>query len=70
MNQILKTHIRKTVDLQEIELEKACSFFEEQHFKKREMIINANDQVNHVYFIVSGLLKLFYTDSDAKEHII
>lgn len=70
MNQILKTHIRKTVDLSEIELEKACSFFEEQHFKKREMIINANNQVDHVYFIVSGLLKLFYTDSDAKEHII
>lgn len=70
MIEILKTHIQKTVDLSEIELEKTCSFFEEQHFKKREMIINESDQVEHVYFIVSGLLKLFYTDSEGKEHII
>lgn len=70
MNQILKTHIQKTVDLSDDELEKACSFFTEEHFKKREMIIKENDQVDHVYFILSGLLKLFYTDRDAKEHII
>ncbi|MBW8523243.1 Crp/Fnr family transcriptional regulator [Chryseobacterium chendengshani] len=70
MNQILKNHIQKTIDLSEIEMEKAYSFFSEEHFKKREMIINENDQVNHVYFIVSGLLKLFYTDNEAKEHII
>lgn len=70
MNQILKNHIQKTIDLSESELEKACSFFSEEHFKKREMIINENDQVEHVYFIISGLLKLFYTDVEAKEHII
>lgn len=70
MNETLKNHILKTVDLSEIELEKSCSFFTEQYFKKREMIINENDQVEHVYFIISGLLKLFYTDREAKQHII
>ncbi|MBD8080856.1 Crp/Fnr family transcriptional regulator [Chryseobacterium caseinilyticum] len=70
MTDILKKHIQKTVDLSDAELEKACSFFKKQHFKKREMIISENDQVDHVYFIISGLLKLFYTDTEAKEHII
>ncbi|KQS91880.1 Crp/Fnr family transcriptional regulator [Chryseobacterium sp. Leaf394] len=70
MIEILKTHIQKIIDLSENDLEKACSFFKEQHFKKREMIISENAQVDHVYFIISGLLKLFYTDAEAKEHII
>ncbi len=70
MNPILKTHIQKTVDLPGDELEKTCSHFHEEHFKKSEILIHENDQVNYVYFIVSGLLKLFYTDRDAKEHII
>lgn len=67
---ILKTHIEKTISLTDEEFSIVDSFFKEDHFKKREMIINENDQVDHVYFIVSGLLKLFYTDHDAKEHII
>ncbi len=70
MNHILKTHIQKTVALSDDEVKKTCSFFEEEHFKKREIIIHENDQVEYVYFIVSGLLKLFYSDREAKEHII
>ncbi|UFH33255.1 Crp/Fnr family transcriptional regulator [Chryseobacterium sp. C-71] len=67
---VLKDHISKTISLTDEEFSVVELFFEEQHFKKREMIIKENDQVDHVYFIVSGLLKLFYTDAEAKEHII
>ncbi|AYM99894.1 Crp/Fnr family transcriptional regulator [Chryseobacterium sp. 3008163] len=67
---VLKEHINKTISLTDEEFSVVELFFEEQHFKKREMIIHENDQVDHVYFIVSGLLKLFYTDAEAKEHII
>jgi CRP-like cAMP-binding protein len=67
---ILKDHINKTISLTDEEFSVVESFFTEEHFKKRQMIINENDQVNHVYFIISGLLKLFYTDTEAKEHII
>lgn len=67
---VLKDHINKTVSLTDEEFLIIESFFKEQHFKKREMIISENDQVDHVYFIISGLLKLFYTDAGAKEHII
>lgn len=67
---ILKDHINKTISLTDEEFSVVAPFFSEQHFKKREMIISENDQVDHVYFIISGLLKLFYTDAEAKEHII
>ncbi|MCU7618617.1 Crp/Fnr family transcriptional regulator [Chryseobacterium sp. PBS4-4] len=67
---VLKDHINKTISLTDEEFSVVESFFTKQHIKKREMIISENDQVNHVYFIVSGLLKLFYTDAEAKEHII
>lgn len=67
---ILQNHINKTVSLSEDEFSNVALFFEEKRFKKREIIIRENDPVNHVYFIVSGLLKLFYTDAEAKEHIV
>lgn len=67
---VLKNHIQKTITLSENELEKVSFFFTEERFKKQEMIISENDNVKHIYFIVSGLLKLYHTDEDAKEHII
>lgn len=70
MKQILKNHIQKTINLSEDELEKACSFFNQEIFKKKEFIINENDKVDDVYFIISGLVKLSFNDSEGKEHII
>jgi len=67
---ILKAHIDKTISLTDEDFSIVESFFSEERFKKSEMIIKENDRVEYVYFIVSGLLKLFYTDRDAKEHII
>ncbi|HEX7868662.1 MAG TPA: Crp/Fnr family transcriptional regulator [Chryseobacterium sp.] len=70
MKQILKNHILKTIVLSEDELEKACSFFNQEVFKKKEFIINENDKVDDVYFIISGLVKLSFNDNEGKEHII
>lgn len=70
MKQILKNHIQKTINLPEDELEQACSFFNQEIFKKKEFIINENDKVDDVYFIISGLVKLSFNDSEGKEHII
>ena len=63
---VLKDHINKTISLTNEEFSVVELFFTEEHFKKREMIIKENDPVNHVYFIVSGILKLFYIDAEAK----
>ncbi|WP_245707183.1 Crp/Fnr family transcriptional regulator [Epilithonimonas hungarica] len=39
-------------------------------FSKGDFIIKENDYVQDVYLISSGLVKLFYTDYDSKEHIL
>ena len=70
MNQILKTHLQKTITLSENDLEKISSFFTRKIFRKKEFIILENDNVDDVYFIISGLVKLSYNDSEGKEHII
>lgn len=44
--------------------------FEAETFRKKELIIRENETVDYVYFIISGLVKLSYHDSEAKEHII
>lgn len=67
---ILAEHIRKTVQISEKDLEKVMSFFVKETFRKKDFIIRENDEVKHLYFIVSGLVKLYVTDSDANEHII
>lgn len=67
---IIRDHILKTISLSDEELATVTSFFKIEHFKKRKLVITEGQQVNFMYFIVSGLLKLYFTDIQAKEHII
>ncbi|TQM21087.1 Crp/Fnr family transcriptional regulator [Chryseobacterium aquifrigidense] len=67
---ILAHHIKKTVEISENDLEKVMSFFVKETFRKKDFIISENDKVKHLYFIVSGLVKLSVLDSNANEHII
>lgn len=62
--------MKKIIALTDEEFELIDSCFHFKNFKKKDLIIKENDAVNHVYFIVSGLMKLYVTDRDAKEHII
>lgn len=70
MSQLLINHIKKTIDVSEKEMECIMTFFVSETFKKKDFIIRENDKVAHIYFILSGLVKLAVTDRDANEHII
>ena len=39
-------------------------------YRKGDYIIKEGDKVESIYHVLKGLLKLSYTDSDAKEHIL
>jgi len=39
-------------------------------YHKSEFLINENEEVQHIYFIFSGLVKLSYVTKDVKEHIV
>ncbi|MFC5873037.1 cAMP-binding domain of CRP or a regulatory subunit of cAMP-dependent protein kinases [Chryseobacterium arachidis] len=70
MTNILANHIQKIINLSESEIEHVRSFFTEEYFQKKDFIIRENYKVEHVYFIISGLVKLSYYDKEGKEHII
>ena len=62
MEQILVSHIEKSITLSEDEITYVLSHFRTEKFKKKESIIQAGSRVNDCYFIIKGLLKLVYTD--------
>ena len=70
MHQNLKNHFEKIVDLTDHEFAFVLTQFESADFKKGDLIFQKGDHVMHVYFVVSGLMKLTYHDEHAHEHII
>jgi CRP-like cAMP-binding protein len=70
MLEILRAHIEKIVTLTDEEFQFVVKHFTVKNFKKRDYIIQEGDQVEHAYFIISGLVMLVYTDASAKQHIV
>ncbi len=66
----LRKHIEKIVQLTDEEFAFVSKHFNFEKFKKKESLFTGGDPVKYVYFVISGLLKLFYTDKEAKEHIV
>lgn len=66
----LKKHIEKIVILTTDELEVINSLFSLKTYKKNQFLIKENEMVNDAYYIVSGLVKLNYTDDSGKLHIV
>jgi CRP-like cAMP-binding protein len=70
MQEKLRNHIEKIVPLTDDEFSLISSFFTTKEFKKNQFLIQEGESVAYTYFVVSGLLKLTYTDDRGKEHII
>ncbi|HAK28704.1 MULTISPECIES: Crp/Fnr family transcriptional regulator [Sphingobacterium] len=67
---LLKEHIEKVVVLTEDEFDLVKACFIQRQYRKSECIFREGDTVNYIYFVLSGLLKFYYTDDDAKQHIV
>ncbi|HEX6426473.1 MAG TPA: Crp/Fnr family transcriptional regulator [Niastella sp.] len=66
----LREHIEKIVPLSDDEFAFVCTHFTIKKFKKNQFLIQEGEDVKYHYFVVSGLLKLVYTDDTAKQHIV
>lgn len=66
----LREHIEKIIPLTDDEFAFVNSHFSSRKFKKHKFLIQEGDPVKYSYFVISGLLKLVYTDGNAKEHIV
>lgn len=65
----LREHIEKVVPLTDGEFAFIQSHFIPKSFKKHDFLFQEGENVEYVYFVLSGLLKLIYNDTDGKEHI-
>lgn len=66
----LRSHIEKVVTLNDEEFKAIRKHFFSHNFKKGEFLFRSGENVDYVYFVAEGLLKLILEDSNGKEHIL
>ena len=67
---LLKEHIEKVVPLTDEEFVFVRECFIHKHYKKSECIFKEGEDVKYIYFVLSGLMKFYYTDKNIKQHIV
>lgn len=65
-NSLLSNYISQRSNLSESELNEFLESFKLNSFSKNEVVLRANQQAKHLYFIESGTLRT-YTETEAKE---
>lgn len=70
MSAELKKHIEEIVSLTDEEFDQINSHFKLKNLKKHQYLIQEDEQVKNIYFVIKGLLKAIYTDINGKEYII
>jgi len=70
MSAELKKHIEEVVLLTDEEFAHINSHFKFKHLKKHQYLIQEDEQVKNIYFVIKGLLKATFTDANGKEYII
>ncbi|MFC0343665.1 cyclic nucleotide-binding domain-containing protein [Epilithonimonas hispanica] len=70
MKSLLKEHFLKNISLKDEQWNFISKHFHSKKFKKKEYIINKDEVVTEIYFIKSGLVKLYVDDLNGNENII
>jgi len=70
MEALLRQQIEKIVKLTDEEFQCALSYFSFRQYRKHQYVLQAGDSAPYDHFVVKGLLKSFYTDSNGKTHIL
>lgn len=70
MSQQLIDHIKKTVDLKPDELEKILNAFRKVRYKKKESLQRPGELCRYNYFVVKGLLRMFFIDRKGVERTV
>lgn len=66
----LREQIQAEVPLTDDEFEIVKSKFVLRSFKKHQFLVQKGEPVRNDHWVVSGLLKAYFTDDNAKEHIL
>lgn len=68
--EILRQHFLKTISLNDEEFDYVFSHFKPVSFKKGEVIISPEDDVDCEYFVINGCLKSYCLNEDLKMFIL
>ncbi|MDF7822222.1 Crp/Fnr family transcriptional regulator [Runella sp. MFBS21] len=66
----LRNHIEQIIPLNDEEFDHIKSFFSLKRVRKNQYLIHEGDDVKHEYLVLQGIYKVFYIDSEGKEHIL
>jgi CRP-like cAMP-binding protein len=70
MNEILRQHIEQITPITDEEFAYISTFFTYKKLRKHQFLVEAGNEVNSEYFVLSGCLKAYHLDNDAKEYIL
>ncbi len=70
MEQVLRQHIEKVIPLTDDEFTFVLSHFSFKTYKKHQFLLQPGENVNYSFFVILGLLKLVFTDDNARQHIV
>lgn len=70
MQNKLRIHIEKIVPLTDEEFAFVSKHFIYKSFKKHQFLVQPGEWASYNYYVISGLLKLVYTEESAKQHIL
>jgi CRP-like cAMP-binding protein len=70
MQEKLRAQIEKIVPLEDDEYTFIRSHFRSKKFKKHQFLIQEGEAVHDNFFVLYGLLKLVYTESSGKQHLV
>lgn len=70
MNHPLRTHIEKITPLTDAEFDYIFSHFKPLKLKKHQFLLQAGTVADCDFFIISGLVKAYFTTDEGKQHIL
>lgn len=70
MTHPLRRHIEEITPLTDAEFDYILSHFVPRKLKKRQFLLQVGEPVRNDFFVVKGLLKLYHTDAEGREHIL
>lgn len=66
----LLTHITEQINITETEFAQSLAYFEQVHFKKKALVIRADELVARQFFVVKGCLRSYLLDDQNREHTV
>ncbi|MGD1840097.1 MAG: Crp/Fnr family transcriptional regulator [Thermonemataceae bacterium] len=66
----LKRHIEAITPITNTEFDYVMEHFTRKKLKKHQFLVQSGSSVQNDYFVLSGLLKAYYTNDEGKEHIL